>query len=184
MTGELDLADAPLSVVNFVGGPNRPGIAVLMIVIVLAGIFMITTLLVPVPLSDVLSLETLLFSCLSFSWIILAVIVALLLYQRIEANETGLTVQRGLICRHISWDQAQLFAVDHRKNNKKEEGASNWDELSGKRRVVRWDYDAEISPRTLLQFTPPEYRQALERLRSYIHEKTALPLRDLRSFRK
>jgi hypothetical protein len=159
------------------------GLAVIIIIVILAIVFMIVAIIAPISLSDVLSLGALLLSVLSLSWVVLGMIVVLLLYQRIEANETGLTVQRGLMHRHISWDQAHLFAVDHNRDDKKKDVASNWDELSGERKVVRWDSDAEISPRTLLQFTPPEYKQELERLRSYIHEKTGLPLRDLRSFR-
>jgi hypothetical protein len=160
------------------------GIAVITSIVILAIIFMIVVFIAPVSLSDVLSLGILLLGGLSFSWVVLGMIVVFLLYQRIEANETGLTVQRGVIRRHISWNQAHLFAVDHKRDDKKKEVVSNWDELSGERKVVRWDSDAEISPRTLLKFAPPEYQQELERLRSYIHAKTGLPLRDLRSFSK
>ena len=160
------------------------GIAVLIIIAILVIVFTIVALITSAPLPDLLLLGAILFSALSLFWIVLGLIVVLLLYQRIEANETGLTVQRGLIRRRIAWDQAAVFAVDHKIDDRRRERASNWDELSGESQVVRWEYDAEISPAIFLQFTPPEYQQALERLRSYIHQKTGLPSRDLSSFRK
>lgn len=102
-------------------------------------------------------------------------------YQRIEANETELVVQRGFIRRSLSWDKARLFAVSHRKDDRNK-SISHWDELSDGKKVICWEYDAEISPRTAFQFSPAEYPQELICLRSYIRERTDLPLRDLRSF--
>lgn len=160
------------------------GIAILIAIVILVIVFTIVALIVPAPFPDILLLGAILLSSLSLCWVVLCLIVVLLLYQRIEANEIGLTVQRGLIRRQIAWDQALVFAVDHKIDDRRRERASNWDELSGESQVVRWEYDAEISPAIFLQFTPPEYQQALKRLRSYIHQKTGLPLRDLRSFRK
>lgn len=187
----LDLARPPCVLTRKLSGKGMwflfgigSGIAVLIIIAILVIVFTIVALITSAPLPDLLLLGAILFSALSLFWIVLGLIVVLLLYQRIEANETGLTVQRGLIRRRIAWDQAAVFAVDHKIDDRRRERASNWDELSGESQVVRWEYDAEISPAIFLQFTPPEYQQALERLRSYIHQKTGLPSRDLSSFRK
>ncbi|HEY7419182.1 MAG TPA: hypothetical protein VH593_28625 [Ktedonobacteraceae bacterium] len=162
----------------FLFGIGR-GIFVILGIVTLAIIFTIVAFIAPVSFSDVLSLGAILLSGMSLFWVVLGVIIVFLLYQRIEANDTGFTIQRGLARRHIAWNQVHLFAIDHKRDDKRKE-ITNWDELSGEHKVVRWEYDAEIPPRTLLQFTPPEYQQELEHLRSYIHAKTGLPLRDLR----
>lgn len=150
-------------------------------------IFLIIGLLIisnftPIPPSDILLFITILFGSCSAFGIILDMIFTLVLYQRIEVTEGGLTLQRGIIRRHISWDQVSLFAVDHKKDEKGNI-TSHWDELSGEQKIVRWEYTPEISSRTTLIFTPADYPQELACLRSYICAQTDLPLRDLRGFR-
>lgn len=144
----------------------------------------ITLLIAPItstPLSDTLLAGVLIFIFFGAFMIALHALFAVMFYQRVEARETELIVQRGFIRRQLSWDQARLFAVDQTKdiNNT----ISHWDELSGDQKVVRWEHNAEISPWTALKFSPPEYRQELACLRNYIRAKTDLPLRDLRQFR-
>ncbi len=128
---------------------------------------------IPVKLSEALGLW-------SACWIVVQGTVTLGLYQRIETSESGLLVQRGAIRRRISWNQACLFAMDTTNFRGR---LSNQFELSSAQQIVRWGWESKGSrPQFAFQPAPPEYRQALEHLLSYIHEKTALPLRDLRSF--
>lgn len=118
-------------------------------------------------------------------WIVLQGLLTVVFYQHIEANESGLLVQRGVIRRWIPWDQTYLFAIDH-MNVRGIGITSTQYELSSPQQIVRWGW--ENSKRPLPQFTlkptPPEYQQEAERLKSYIHERTGLPLRDFSSFRK
>ena len=112
-------------------------------------------------------------------WAVLQGFLTLAFYQRIEASENSLLVQRGIIRRSIRWEQARLFAIDY--TNFRGTTLHTY-ELSGPQQIVRWEWERSRRPRP--QFTlkpaPPEYQRELERLKSYIHEKTGLPLRDLR----
>lgn len=116
-------------------------------------------------------------------WIVLQGSLTVMFYQHIEANEGGLLVQRGVIRRRISWDQARLFAIDHINGRGT---TSTQYELSGIKQIVRWGW--MNTKRPLPQFTlkpaPPEYQRETERLMSYIHERTGLPLRDFPAMRK
>ncbi|MDQ2717538.1 MAG: hypothetical protein M3Z08_21815 [Chloroflexota bacterium] len=126
---------------------------------------------IPVKLSEALGLW-------SACWIVAQGTVTLGLYQRIETSESGLLVQQGVIRRRISWNQACLFAMDTTNFRGK---PPNQFELSSTQQIVRWEWEPKGSqPQFTFQPAPPEYRQELERLLSYIHERTALPLRDLR----
>lgn len=114
-------------------------------------------------------------------WIALQGLLTIAFYQHIEANESGLLVQRGVIQHRVPWDQARLFAIDHINVRGR---TSTQYELSSSRQIIRWW--RENAQRPLPQFTlkpaPPAYQQEAERLKSYIHEKTGLPLRDFPTF--
>ena len=115
-------------------------------------------------------------------WIVLHGLLTAMFYQHIEANESGLLVQRGVIRHRIPWDQARLFAIDYMSVRGMGVTSTRY-ELSSSHQIIHWE--RENSKRPLPQFTlkptPPEYQQEAEHLKSFIREKTDLSLREFSS---
>lgn len=100
--------------------------------------------------------------------------LGLLRYQRIEATQEGLLIQRGLKRRTIPWEQATLFA------SVKLKGLPDQYELSSASTCLRWE--AHYPQGVFIASSPKtrqEYEQQLLNLLSVIRSRTGLPLMDL-----
>ncbi len=108
---------------------------------------------------------------------LLLLLIGVVFYQNVEADEHGFLVQRGLIRKRIAWDQALLFAYgSYEKAPKKAE----WVELSGPHVLVRWSRMANTNGSFSFSSAPNEnYARQIALLESYIHLRTGLPLRNL-----
>lgn len=96
-------------------------------------------------------------------------LMALAARQRVDVTEEGLRVRGSGFGRRIRWTDAQLFALV----------SVNSVELSGAHQIVRF---SRLESADLVKPTIPfsEYTQQMDLLVSLIHERTGLPLCDLR----
>ncbi|MGB8348420.1 MAG: hypothetical protein WCD86_26300 [Ktedonobacteraceae bacterium] len=129
--------------------------------------------------------------CMAAFVTLLVCVFALIEYERIEAGERGLMMQKGFWRRFVPWEQARLFAVCGKRDYEPE-----WIELSSAKVILRWPYstkndslpgqqrkDYYMRKMAETSFQPVsrgEYEHQLSRLPGYVKMKTGLPLRDLR----
>lgn len=113
-------------------------------------------------------------------WVVLGAIflglIGIQKYQRIEATQQGLMVQRGWKQRSISWEQAKLFAALRLLSP---ESMPVQYELSSAQTLLRWEAHY---PKGMMITSPrqkQEYEQRLRDLLSSIRIHTGLPFLDL-----
>jgi hypothetical protein len=96
-------------------------------------------------------------------------LMALAARQRVDVTEEGLRVRQSSFSRRIRWTDARLFASI---------GANRF-ELSSAHQIVRF---SRLESADLVRPTIPfsEYTRQMDLLVSLIHERTGLPLNDLR----
>lgn len=109
--------------------------------------------------------------------VILPGLIGILTYQRIEATQQGLMIQRGWKQHSIAWEQAKLFAALRLLSP---ESMPVQYELSSAQTLLRWGVH---SPKGMMITSPrqkQEYEQRLRDLLSSIRIHTGLPFLDLR----
>jgi hypothetical protein len=117
--------------------------------------------------------------------LILAILFFIVMRQRIEVTEQGITID-SIIVQRIRWQDARLFAILSANLVSKRNHLTGGYELSGPGTIVRW---TRLSPglhfsvfRFMLKPALPfdEYDRQMDALLSVIAAKTGLPLYDLR----
>lgn len=117
---------------------------------------------------------------------ILIILSFIVLRQRIEITEQGMTIESTIIVQRIRWQDARLFAILSANLLSKKNHLTGGYELSGPDKIVRWirlSPGIHFSPfRFMLKPALPfdEYDWQMDALLSVIAAKTGLPLYDLR----